>query len=359
MTKKTVKRVTHWTVICIAAFALTGMMTGCRTVAALNPFKNNHPPLMDGRGTVPPAYSEPADVAARAVPVEPVLDIQPDMRVTDVPMLDTPLDLDGEIVPEATVTTPELELPPVVESSTLTYEVQKGDSLWKIGRAYGVTFQELAAYNNLDIKAVLKVGTILRIPPGGKFVPPAERPPVRAVTPPSGTSGTPGAAAAAATTKNRVADANGVYTVRANDNLWLIARSFKTKVSELRSLNNLTSDTLQIGDKLKIPGLAAGSTTVGTPPVTIVEEPVTGGTAVDPTTGTDPDAGNESEIIPTPGTGGAELPPTLDYTISENDTLTGIADMYNVNVQDIINANPGIKTDADLRPGTNIRIPFN
>lgn len=359
MTKKTVRRITHWTIICIATLAITGTMTGCRTCAKLNPFKSKQPPLMGGRGTVPPAYSKPTDAPGNTIPVEPVLDIQPDIDTTGMPTLDTPPDLEV-VVPDTTVTTPVIDLPPVVETSALTYEVQKGDSLWKIGRSYGVTFQELAAYNNLDAKAILKVGSVLRIPPGGKFVPASERPPVRNVNTTPRAGGTTGATGTATPSKKRVADANGVYVVQPNDNLWVIARSFKVKVSELRSLNNLTTDTLQIGDKLKIPGLAAGATGASATGMTTFEEPVeTNGGTPPETTGT-PTTGNEIDVIPVPPTtGGTELPPTLDYTISENDTLTGIADMYNVKVQDIINANPGVKTDADLRPGTNIRIPFN
>jgi LysM repeat protein len=363
MTKKRIRHVAYWTILSITAFALTGTLTGCRTFANLNPFnRDKQPPLLGDRGVVPPAYNDPSDAPSQMKPVEPALDIEPidvngDSGMDMLPDLGT----DEDTLPDTTVTTPDIEVPPVVETSTLTYEVQKGDSLWKIGRAYGVTFQELAAYNNLDPKAILKVGSVLRIPPGGKFVPESERPPVRQVRPSSSNGGTSGGTITSTTTlKTRTADANGIYTVKANDNLWVIARSFKTKVSELRSLNNLTSDTLQIGDKLKIPGLAAGSSSTSNNAVT----PVPDGVGAEPASsdnsdGTGAVTGGENEVVPTPTTSGTELPPTLEYTISENDTLQGIADMYNVKVQDIIDANTGIATDADLRPGTNIKIPFN
>lgn len=43
------------------------------------------------------------------------------------------------------------------------------------------------------------------------------------------------------------------YTVQPGDTLWLLARKYGTTVEELKRLNNLTSDMLNIGQVLKIP----------------------------------------------------------------------------------------------------------
>ncbi|WEG11088.1 LysM peptidoglycan-binding domain-containing protein [Pullulanibacillus sp. KACC 23026] len=44
------------------------------------------------------------------------------------------------------------------------------------------------------------------------------------------------------------------YTVQSGDTLWLLARRFNTTVEAIKDLNNLTSDVLNIGQTLKIPG---------------------------------------------------------------------------------------------------------
>ena len=44
-----------------------------------------------------------------------------------------------------------------------------------------------------------------------------------------------------------------LYTVQSGDSLYSIARRFNTTVDELKTINNLTSDILSIGQKLLIP----------------------------------------------------------------------------------------------------------
>ena len=54
--------------------------------------------------------------------------------------------------------------------------------------------------------------------------------------------------------KNNIAkDETNIYTVKAGDSLWNIANRFKTNVNELKKLNNLTNNYLTIGQTLKIP----------------------------------------------------------------------------------------------------------
>jgi murein DD-endopeptidase MepM/ murein hydrolase activator NlpD len=62
------------------------------------------------------------------------------------------------------------------------------------------------------------------------------------------------------------ADSPATYTVQSGDTLFSIATRFKTTVAILKQLNGLTSDMLQIGQKLALPG--------GTAPVAAAPDPV-------------------------------------------------------------------------------------
>ena len=96
-----------------------------------------------------------------------------------------------------------------------TYTVQKGDSLWVIANKYGITTEELKSYNNLTSN-LLSIGQVLKIPQGKT------------------------------STEN-------IYTVKKGDSLWTIANRYNTTVEKIKVLNNLTSNLLSIGQRLKIP----------------------------------------------------------------------------------------------------------
>ena len=108
------------------------------------------------------------------------------------------------------------------------YTVVKGDSLYSIARRFGVTVQALRDVNNLT-SDVLSVGQILRIPSSNED---------NGNVPPSG---------------------NVTYTVQKGDSLWSIASRYGISVNDLRQANNLSSDTLNIGQVLIIPGVGNGN----------------------------------------------------------------------------------------------------
>lgn len=79
---------------------------------------------------------------------------------------------------------------------------------------FNTTVNEIMALNNLS-SSLLSIGQRLQIPT------------------PSGT--------------------NQVYVVQRGDTLYAIARKYNTTVSAIQSLNNLSTSTLSIGQKLLIP----------------------------------------------------------------------------------------------------------
>ena len=117
-----------------------------------------------------------------------------------------------------------LKIPQKTESS-LTYTVKSGDSLWKIANSFGVTVDSIIQTNNLS-STTLSIGQQLIIP--GASTTPEPTPPEDNET--------------------------QLYVVKSGDSLWSIARQFNTTVSEIRATNNLTSDVLSIGQLLRIPG---------------------------------------------------------------------------------------------------------
>lgn len=96
-----------------------------------------------------------------------------------------------------------------------TYTVKLGDTLYGVARTYGVTVDELKRANNLT-NNILTVGQVLNIP-------------------------------------SQTGTTDNSYTVQSGDSLYSIARRFNTTVDELKTINNLTSDILSIGQKLLIP----------------------------------------------------------------------------------------------------------
>lgn len=100
---------------------------------------------------------------------------------------------------------------------TNTYVVQKGDSLYSIANKLGTTVEELKKENNLTSNT-LQIGEVLRIP-----------------------------------TKEIYEEEENIYIVKKGDSLYSIAQANNTTVDELKKLNNLTSNILSTGQLLKIP----------------------------------------------------------------------------------------------------------
>lgn len=95
------------------------------------------------------------------------------------------------------------------------YIVKKGDSLWSIARANNISVDELKAINNLTSNN-LSIGQKLLL-------------------------------------NNSASDDNNVYVVKRGDTLWSIANNFNVSVNDLKNANNKVNNSLYIGEKLVIP----------------------------------------------------------------------------------------------------------
>ena len=143
------------------------------------------------------------------------------------------------------------------------YIVQKGDTLYSISRRFNILVDELKRINNLTSNTLL-VGQVLKL----KETPFEE----------------------------------DTYIVQKGDSLFAISQKYNTTVDELKKLNNLNSNTLSIGQILKIPK-------------EIVEE-------------------IPEEEIPQ-----EEIEDYDIYSVQKGDSLWKIAQLYNIPVNQLIDIN--------------------
>ncbi len=119
------------------------------------------------------------------------------------------------------------------------YVVAKGDSYYTLGKKFGVSIKELKAANPGVVPTKLKVGQKLQIPGGG------------ASTGNGGSgAGSPGTAPSGEATET-------VYVVKSRDTLTKIAHEHGVSLKALRAANDLKTDSIKVGQKLKLPAKAA------------------------------------------------------------------------------------------------------
>lgn len=97
------------------------------------------------------------------------------------------------------------------KENTISYIVQKGDSLYSIARKYSTTIDKIKDLNNLTTN-LLSIGQVLLIPTDTNL--------------------------------------ETTYTVQKGDSLYSIAKKYDTTVDRLKQLNNLKSNLLSIGQIL-------------------------------------------------------------------------------------------------------------
>ncbi len=105
----------------------------------------------------------------------------------------------------------------MAKANTINYTVQSGDSLWKISQKFNTTVSNITTLNKLNVNNPIYVGQVLTISNTGT------------------------------TTSNTIK-----HTVVSGDTLWKLSVQYKTTVDKIKQLNNLTRDTIFIGQVLVI-----------------------------------------------------------------------------------------------------------
>lgn len=205
-------------------------------------------------------------------------------------------------------------------SSGEYYTVKKGDSLWAVAKKYGLTVDELKKLNNLSSNS-LSIGQVLKIK---------------------------------GSTDGKVS----TYTVKSGDSLYSIANKYDTTVAELKKLNNLTSNTLSIGQILKLPDRNLNNSQNST--IYTVESGDTlysiakkFNISVDylkTSNNLDTNTLTIGQTLIVPGTETSEV-----YTVKSGDNLYNIANKYDTTVAKIQNLNN--LTTTNLSIGQKLLIP--
>ena len=184
-----------------------------------------------------------------------------------------------------TTTTPSVTQPttPTTPSTASTITVASGDTLWKIANANGLSVSALKTLNNLTSDVIVP-GQVLTLKSTTVTAPTVTQPTTTAPT--------------TSTTASTI-------TVATGDTLWKIANANGLTVTELKTLNNLSSDYIYPGQTLKV------KATVTT--------------------------GSTSTVVTTPAVTTPSVPTVTNkvYTVQKGDTLYKIASANGVSVADL------------------------
>ncbi|EGC3221768.1 1,4-beta-N-acetylmuramoylhydrolase [Listeria monocytogenes] len=196
-------------------------------------------------------------------------------------------------------------------SNAKIYTVVKGDSLWRIANNHKVTVANLKAWNNLKSDFIYP-GQKLKVSAGSTISD------TNTSKPSTGTSTSKPSTGTSTNAK--------VYTVVKGDSLWRIANNNKVTIANLKAWNNLKSDFIYPGQKLKV---SAGSTSN-----TNTSKPSTNTNTSKPSTNTNTNA--------------------KVYTVAKGDSLWRIANNNKVTIANLKAWN-NLKSDF-IYPGQKLKV---
>ena len=197
-----------------------------------------------------------------------------------------------------------------------SYVVQSGDTLIGTANRFGLSVTQLATYNNLSSRADLLRGQKLWLVPG-KVTAPATTPAAPSTKP----------------TKSSAATKN--YKVKPGDGLIALSRQFNVPTTTLATLNNIrTTDSLYVGQNLKVPAN-----------VDFTTAPTTSNSVASSTSSSNTTVSSSSSVA------------TTNYKVKSGDTLIGIANSVGISPEELAAVNTNFDAKARLQRGQTIKVP--
>ena len=126
----------------------------------------------------------------------------------------------------ATVATP-VSTASQATSTSGTYTVKAGDTLYRIAHNHGISLRTLLSVNGLSETSTIRPGQQLVV---------------------SGSAQT----TASYSSTQAVSSGAKTHTVKAGEGLWRIARTYGLSLEQLKALNGLTSNVIRVGQVLKV-----------------------------------------------------------------------------------------------------------
>lgn len=184
-----------------------------------------------------------------------------------------------------------------------TYIVKKGDNIYSIARKYNTTVDNIKKLNNLTSN-YLNIGQKLVV----KSIPSTIKVPM---------------------------EEGNYYTVVKGDTLYSIARKYNLSVDDLKKLNNLTNNVLNVGQRLKVESVDSNTYKVksGDTLYSIARRYNISVDELVKLNNLTNDKLSIGQVLKIPSNN------IFEYTVIKGDNLYSIANKYGVSVKDIMNIN--------------------
>jgi LysM repeat protein len=256
------------------------------------------------------------------------------------------------------------------EPEYTVYIVQNGDYLAKISKRHNVTIASILKLNPSIKKNVIRVGQKIKLP--GKVEVGVQRAPAKVKAPAKKKAAKPHVSYSGATKE---------YVVKSGDSLGAIAYSNGITIRQLKELNSLKSDRINVGQKLKVPSgksvkpaavakkqesapevkpAAQEKPAVQEKPESKPAEPVetpaaeTGSSEVKTDAAEAPAA--EAAAADGSASGTAQPAASETYVVQEGDDMTGVSIRWGVSAAAIRELN-NLGENDQLKPGQIIKLP--